>query len=134
MAFGVGSVVTNLGYAIAAKRMIGSTPSQAEPKFIAMGTGATGAARTAAVTDTALSAEHETRATGTSSTVTTSVTNDTYQVVGTVTATTSRSVDEAGQFDVVTSSSGNMFTSFTFNVISLNTGDSIQFTIQTQYS
>ena len=134
MPFGTASVVTEVGYAIAAKRMVGATPAQAEPKYVAMGTGATSAGRTAAITDTALSAEHETRATGTASTVTTTYTNDTYQVVGTVTATTSRAVDEAGQFDVVTSSSGNMFNSFTFSVINLNSGDSIQFTIQTQYS
>jgi hypothetical protein len=57
MPFGTGSVVTNGGKAIAAKRHIGSTPAQAEPLYVAMGVGATGAARTAAATDTALSTQ-----------------------------------------------------------------------------
>jgi hypothetical protein len=131
MPFSAATVVTNSGKAIAAKRQIGSTPSQAEPKYIAMGTGATGAARTAAVGDTALSTEVETRAAGTSSTVTTSVTNDTYQVQGTITATATRAVDEVGTFDA--SSVGNMDISATINAINLNSGDSIQFTIKKQF-
>jgi hypothetical protein len=132
MPFGVGSVVTSVGKGIAAKRMFGASPSQNPAKYIAMGVGATGAARTAVVGDTALSTEVEARTSGTESTVTTSVTNDTYQNVGTVTATAGRVVDEAGQFDA--SSSGNMFNSFTFNVINLASGDSIAFTIKTQFS
>jgi alpha-L-arabinofuranosidase len=93
-----------------------------------MGVGATGAARTAAVTDTALSTEVETRATGTESIVTVTVTSDTYQIVGTITATAARVVDEAGSFDA--STVGNMATSFTFAVVNLANGDSIQFTIR----
>src|SRR6478609_3902324 len=121
MPFGTGSVVTDAGKAIAAKRMIGSSPSQAEPKYIAMGTGATGAARTAAAADTALSTEVETRTAGTLSNVTTTVTNDTLQNAGTVTASATRAVDEAGTFDA--SSTGNMLNSFTFPVVNLANGD-----------
>lgn len=102
------------------------------PKFCAMGTGATGAARTAVNADTALSTEVETRTSGTESVTTTTVTNDTYQVVGTITATSGRSVDEAGLFDAV--STGNMFTSATLNVITLVSGDSIQWTWQVKVS
>lgn len=127
MAFGVGTVVTSVGKATVANRLQ-TTPTRNPPKFIGMGTGATGAARTAAVGDTALSTEVETRATGTESIATTTVTNDTYQAVGTITATSARSVDEAGTFDA--SSAGNMSISATFNVISLAIGDSIQFTFQ----
>lgn len=134
MAFGVNTTITNKGRAMFADR-IRTTPGTytASPKFCAMGTGATGAARTAAVTDTALSTETETRATGTESVITTTVTNDTYQVVGTQTATTSRSVDEAGLFDQL-AVGGNMFTSATLNVISLINGDSIQWTWQVKVS
>jgi hypothetical protein len=132
MAFGVATVITNVGNGIAAKRMIGATPSQLEPKYIAMGTGATGAARTAAVGDTALSTEVETRTAGTGSTVTTTQTNDTFQEAGTVTATATRAVDEAGLFDA--STVGNMFLSATFNVINLASGDSIAFTFKTQFT
>src|SRR6185312_12385901 len=88
------------------------------PKFVAFGTGATGAARTAVAADTALTTElGEGRTSGTESTVTTTQTGDTYQVTGTVTATGSRSVDEGGLFDA--STTGNMYTSATMNVISL---------------
>lgn len=133
MPFGTATVVTNKGKAMFADR-IRTTPATytASPKYCAMGTGATGAARTAAATDTALSTEVETRTAGTESTVTTTNTGDTYQVVGTIAATASRSVDEAGLFDAATT--GNMGTSATFAVVSLASGDSIQFTWKSQVS
>lgn len=131
MPFGVASVVTNKGKAMFADR-IRTTPATytAPPKFVGMGVGATGATRTAVAADTALSTEVETRTSGTESVVTTSVTGDTYQVVGTITATASRSVDEMGLFDA--SSAGNMGVSATLNVVSLANGDSIQFTVKIQ--
>lgn len=132
MAFGTATVITNVGKGIAAKRMFGATPTQLEPKFIGLGVGATGAARTAVVGDTALSTEVETRATGTGSTVTTTQTNDTFQEVGTVTATATRAVDEAGLFDA--STTGNMFLSATFAVVNLANGDSLQLTAKTQFT
>lgn len=128
MAFGPATVVTNSGKAIAAKRHIGSTPAQAEPNYIGIGTGATGAARTAVAADTALSTAVESRVAGTSSNVTTTVTNDTYQTVGTITATASRAVDEAGTFDA--STAGNMDISATFAVVNLASGDSLQITFK----
>jgi hypothetical protein len=132
MAFGTATVFTNKGRDIVTNRIIGAGT---EPKFIALGTGATGAARTAVVADTALSTElTEGRATGTSSRVTTSVTNDTYQTVGTVTASGSRAVDEAGTFDVITTSSGNMGISATFPVVNLLLGDSLQITAKVVFA
>ena len=133
MAFGVATVVTNKGKAIFADRVRTSPGTYTtSPKFCGMGTGATGAARTAVAADTALSTEVETRATGTESTVTTTNTGDTYQVVGTQTATAGRAIDEAGLFDA--STTGNMFTSATLNVVNLNNGDSIQWTWQVKLS
>lgn len=129
MAFGVATVVTNKGKATIANRLQ-TTPSLNPIKFVAMGVGATGAARTAVVADTALTTEVETRTSGTESIVTTGVTNDTYQVVGIVAATATRAVDEGGLFDA--STVGNMGTSATFNVINLVSGDSIQFTWKIQ--
>lgn len=130
--FGTATVVTNRGKAMAADR-IRTTPGTFTnpPKFIAIGVGATGAARTAAVTDTALSTEVETRASGTESVVTTTVTSDTYQAVGTITATAARSVDESGTFDA--STVGNMAESATFPVVSLAIGDSLQLTWKYQF-
>ncbi len=132
MPFGTATVVTNVGKGIAAKRQLGATPTQAEPNFVGIGVGATGAARTAAAADTALSTPVETRTAGTGSTVTTTQTNDTYQTVGTVTATAARSVDEAGTFDA--STSGNMDVSATFAVVSLASGDSLQLTVKKQFT
>lgn len=128
MAFGTGTVVTTVGKAIAAKRHIGSTPAQAEPNYVGIGVGATGAARTAVVGDTALSTAVESRVAGTSSNVTTTTTNDTYQTVATITATATRAVDEAGTFDAATGS--NMDVSATFAVVNLASGDSLQLTVK----
>lgn len=127
MAFGIGTVVTNGGKATAANRLQ-TTTSRNPFKFLGIGTGATGAARTAAAADTALSTEVETRVSGTESIVTTTVTNDTYQVLGTVAITGTRANDEAGLFDA--STVGNMGASATYNVLSLVSGDSLQLTWQ----
>ena len=132
MPFGTATVVTNSGKAVAAKRHLGATPTQAEPNYVAMGTGATAAARTAAAADAALSTPAESRVAGTGSTVTTTVTNDTYQTQGTITATAARAVDEAGTFDA--STGGNMDGSATFAVINLANGDSLQLTVKKQFT
>jgi hypothetical protein len=129
MAFGTATVLTNAGKAITTNRIKGAGT---EPLYVGVGTGATGAARTAVVGDTALSTAVESRVAGTSTQQTTTVTNDTYQVVGTVTATASRAVDEAGLFDA--STAGNMYLSATFPVVNLSSGDSIQATLKVQYS
>lgn len=131
MPFGTATVVTNSGKAIAARRHIGASPAQAEPNYIAMGVGASGAARTAAATDVALSAEVESRVAGTSSATTTALPDDTYQTVGIITASASRQVDEAGTFD--DSVGGDMDISATFSPISLNNGDSLQLTFKKQF-
>lgn len=129
MAFGVGTVLTNAGKAIAVKKI--AEESQDPPVYLGIGTGATGADRTADATDTALSTEVESRVgTNSATSETTTVTDDTWQCVQTITATGSRAVDEAGFFDA--SSSGNMFLSATFNVINLSTDDSLQITGQVQ--
>lgn len=131
MAFGVATVLTNKGKALFADRAR-TTPGTytTSPKFIGIGTGATGAARTAAAADTALSTEVESRASGTESTVTTTQTGDTYQSQGTVSITATRAVDESGLFDA--STSGNMITSATLSVINLLNGDSLQLTWKVQ--
>lgn len=131
MPFGTATVVTNKGRSILVDRVQTTAGTYtAAPKFVRMGTGATSASRTAAVADTALSTSAEASTSGTESIVTTSVSADTYQVTGTVTATATRAVDEAGLFDAATV--GNMFTSATFAVINLSSGDSIAFTWKAQ--
>lgn len=112
---------THAGSAIVANRIKGAGT---EPNYAHWGTGATGAA----ITDTALqTARSEARVQGTSSVVTTSQTNDTYQLVTTLTcASTAAAITEYGQFDA--STSGNMLMRSTFDAINLQVGDSIQFT------
>lgn len=131
MAFAVATVLTNKGKALFADRAR-TTPGtySTSPKYIGIGVGATGAARTAVAADTALTTEVETRATGTESTQTTSQTGDTYQTLGTVSITATRAVDESGIFDAV--STGNMITSATLSIINLLNGDSLQLTWKVQ--
>src|ERR1700704_2210277 len=95
------TVVTRKGKEIFAGRMIGASPTQAEPKVVTWGLNVS--ALTAAATDVAMFGESsEARVTGTSSEVTTTTTNDTYQVVGTITAGGSRAITEFGAFDSTT--------------------------------
>lgn len=122
------TVHTNAGKAIVSGRMIGASPSQAEPKFIGWGTGA----GTAAVTDTTLFTETGSRTTGTGAQATTTLTNDTYRVTGTVTAVGSVTITNAGTFDA--SSTGNLHVKGDFTGVALNTGESIAFTIDTKFA
>lgn len=119
-------LVTNAGKDILTNRIkaLGT-----EPTFVAIGTGNTAEA----ITQTALVTEVETRNNGTSTRQTTTTTNDTYQVVGTVSATATRTLAEAGLFDA--SSAGNMFLRGLLSpTVGLNNGDSIQLTIKTQFT
>jgi hypothetical protein len=119
-------VVTDAGMDIITNRLKGSGT---EPKYVHWGTGTTGAA----AADTALeTARAEDRTDGTSSRVTTTVTNDTYQVAGTITAAgSSAAITEAGLFDA--STDGNMLLRGTFDAINLQIGDSIAFTVKVKF-
>lgn len=123
------TVFTNVGKAITTNLVsgIGGTV----PKYVAWGTGA----GTAGITDTTLFTESadEARTSGTVTRVTTSVTNDTLQVVGLMTvATSNKTITNAGLFDAV--STGNLFMKGDFSGLPLNIGDSINFTFKLQYS
>lgn len=95
-------------------------------EYIAIGTGTVAPV----AGDTALGAEITTgggaRAAGTTSRVTTDVTNDTAQVVLTYNFTASFAVTESGVFDSV--SAGTMLCRQTFSVINVVNGDSLQVT------
>jgi len=120
------TVLTNAGKAITTNRIKGSGT---EPNYVAWGTGA----GTAAITDTTLFTEaSETRVAGTSSQVTTTTTNDTYQVVGTLIADANKTITNAGLFDA--STAGNLFMKGDFTGVALNLGESIQFTNQVQFT
>lgn len=122
-------VFVNGGTAIITNRV---TQAGTAPKNTGWGIGTTAAA----VTDTALVTESAPttaggRTVGTESRVTTTVTNDTYQVVGLITAVSSLAITEAGLFDAVTA--GNMLIRGVFSAYNVVSGDTITFTFQLKF-
>lgn len=130
------TVLSHAGKAIVTDRIKGA--GGAEPSRIGWGTGA----GTAAAGDTGLFAEKDvdlaassgTRTSGTSSRVTTAQANDTYQVVGTRTATGAGTVTNAGLFDSATIGAGALLMKADFVGIGLAAGDGIEFTFKLQVS
>ena len=105
------------------------------PKYLQWGTGSGASASATAVTTTSTT---ESRVSGTAAQVTTTQTNDTFQVTGTITAAGSRSITEVALFDAAGTGSpptgGNMCIYGDFSVRSLLSGDSIAFTIKTVFA
>lgn len=120
------TLVVNAGKDIVTNRIKGSGT---EPLWVAWGTGA----GTTAATDTTLFTESsEARTSGTSSRVTVTTTNDSYRVVGTIVATGTRAITNAGLFDA--STSGNLFVKGDHATINLSVGDAIQYTITATFA
>jgi len=115
------TVLTNVGKSMIAKRLLPT----ADPNYQA--------------NDTALAQEFaEARATGTPSLGLVNVTNDTYVVVGTLTATAARTVTEAGLLDQTKAAAGatpvgQCMVRGDFGAVNLQSGDSIQFTIKVTF-
>lgn len=105
------------------------------PKYLQWGTGSGAAASANVVTTTTTT---EARTTGTVTQQTTTVTNDTYQVIGTIVASGARAITEVGVFDAAGTGSpptgGNMDIYGDFSVINLANGDSIAFTVKVAFS
>lgn len=120
------TLLVDTGKAIVTNYLAGGAATQ--PKYVAWGTGA----GTTSASDTTLFSETGSRTTGTATQQTTTTTNDTYQVIGTLTASGTVTITNAGLFDA--SSSGNLFVKGDFTGIGLTSGDSIQFTFKTQFS
>ena len=98
-------------------------------KWVGWGTGA----GTAAATDTTLFTESaESRVSGTQTQQTTTVTDDTYQVVGLMTASATRAITNAGVFDA--STAGNLFLKGDHATVNLNSGEQIQYTFKLQFT
>jgi hypothetical protein len=124
------SVVTNAGKDVITNRVKGSGT---EPSYIGWGTGSDGGAGSTNLVSPAA----EARAAGTSSRVTTTTTNDTYQVVGTLTcAGSGKTITEVGLFDAAGSGSppsgGSLAVYADHSGIALNVGDSITYTVKVQ--
>lgn len=125
------TVFSTTGKAIVTNRILaGGT----EPLNVGWGTGAGTAVvgDTTLFTETALdlSTTSGSRTAGSSSRVTTTLTNDTYQVTATKTASAGGTVTNAGIFDNITIGSGNPLIKGDFTGIVLANGDSIAFTFQ----
>ena len=106
--------------------------SGTEPKYGLWGLGTTAAA----VTDSGLqtAAAETSRVTGSTSRTTTTATNDTYQIVVTVTNTsgTNQAITEFGLWDA--STSGNFFLHAVFSADNVSSAsDSIQFTVNVAF-
>jgi hypothetical protein len=122
----VANVWTNLGKALNVSRIRGLG---AEPNKIGWGTGA--GISSAADTDLFTPAP-EARVTGTSSSTTTNVANDTYTVIGTLIATAARTITNVAQFDATTA--GTMWSKSDFSGLGLDLDDGVQFTLRTVFS
>jgi len=121
------TIYTNVGKAISAQKFSGGNATTFNR--IGWGTGA----GTAAIADTTLFVEAaETRATATLTVLTGTVTNDTFQAVGTLTSLTGQTITNAGVFDTATV--GNLLEKADFTGIPLLANDSIQFTFQLRFS
>lgn len=130
------TVLTTVGKGLITGRLSATSGVSATlAPFVGFGTGA----GTPSTSDTALFTELTTgtqpayaRSTGTGSQVTTSVTNDTYQVLATITAGAGFTVTEAGNFDA--STVGNLMLHTAFTGIPLNSGDALTVKLQVQFT
>jgi hypothetical protein len=126
----VNNLVTNAGFAQLA--LLAGDASATPFTYLAVGTSTTAPAvgnttLAAEITDTGLA-----RAAGTVSRVTTSVTNDTYQVTYTWTATGSKTIEEVGVFNA--SSAGTMLSRALTTSKSLVNGESLLATYKLKFA
>lgn len=120
------NVISRIGKAIQVSRMRGLG---SEANWVGWGTGA----GVAAETDVDLfTPAAEPRVQGVSSSVTTTIANDTYQVVATLVATALKTITNVGQWD--SSVAGSMYSKADFAGLQVDVGDGIQFTMKTVYS
>jgi len=117
------ALVTNIGITKIIAAIFGD--SHTPPVHVHWGTSATAEA----VTQTALvAASAEARVSGTKTKQTTNTTDDTYQVIGTLTSASTQTIQEAGLFNA--STAGDMYVRGTFTGIALNSTDAVEFTIK----
>lgn len=126
------AMVVNAGKDIITNRIKGAGT---EPLNVQWGTSATAEA----ATQTALvTPANEARVAGTSSRVTTTTTNDTYQVAGTVTSASAQTIQEVGLFDSAgtgtPATGGNMLMRAVHGSTTLAIGDAIAYTVKVQFT
>ena len=127
----LGNLVTNAGKAGVSSRINGAGGAAAFT-YIALGTGTTAAAATDTTLQTELSTSGLGRANSTATQVTTSVTNDTAQLVNTFSVTGTAAVTESGVLNAA--SVGTLLCRQVFSAINVVNGDSLQITWKVQAS
>ena len=111
------------------KELMISALNTSGPVHIGWGTGGD----TVSETDTSLNTEaSEDRVSGTKSIVTTTKDNDTYQVVGEITADGSKTIDNAGLFTDTAANDGDLVVKGGFTGVPVDEGDKIEFTVKIQ--
>lgn len=115
-------IVVNAGLALRAA-LLGNVSSPTALNAVAVGTGTA----TPAATDTALGNEVA-RVASTNSVTTTNVTNDTLEMVATITFSASYAISEVGTFNSTTSKSGTMYSHDLVGPYNVVSGTSLQFT------
>jgi hypothetical protein len=129
-------VVVDNGLGVTTKSLLATSIAAACPHHIGWGTSVT-TRYPASAADASLGTERaEVRVAGTDTqTNTGGTTNDTFQVVGTLTAAgTDAAVTEVGLFDSVAGGTDIMYLHGTFSVINVPVGSSIVFTIRATYN
>lgn len=121
----IGNLVTTVGKALAAGRLMGSG-APAAATYIAVGTGTTAAAAGDTTLQTETATSGLSRVAGTASLVTTTTTNDTAQLTTTFTVSGTVAVTESGVFNA--SSSGTLLCRQVFSAINVVSGDSLAVT------
>lgn len=121
------AAVVNNGLVTITSRMIGT--ATAVPHHVAWGTGS----GVVAVTNATLTEPGEARTLGTDTQATTLYTNDTQRVTGTITATATRAITEAGLWTDATA--GTLYCrGLLAATINLSTGDQVAFTFNIQFT
>jgi hypothetical protein len=132
------NVLTNVGKKIITGALnlqsTAGSPGNAVPKYVSWGTTTPYTATATATNAAGEGGSYAARATGTVTYATTTTADDTFKVVGTLTATAASTPTNAGLFDSATLGAGNIFVLGDFTGIPLASGDSIQFTFQVAFS
>lgn len=127
----VDNIVTNAGKAELAN-LCGNVSTPVEFTYLAVGTSNTAAAATQTALVAELSTDGLARAAGTVSRQTTTVTNDTFQVTYTWTASGSQTVEEVGVFN--DASAGTMLSRALTTSKAVTSGETLTATYQLRFS
>lgn len=127
----VSNLITNAGRGLISG-LINGSGAPAAATFIAVGTGTTAASTADTTLQTETATSGLTRAAGTVSLVTTSVTNDTAQILKSFSVTGTVAVTESGVLNA--SSVGTLLCRQVFSAINVINGDTLQITWKVQNS